>query len=276
MASGRQGRARTQVGWVSEIPALPVYGVFTEVVTASYHLRMFARRCGPPSAATTFVLVHGLGVSGSYMVPLMRELGPDSIAWAPDLPGFGRSPGPRAVLDVPELARALDAWIERSGIQRPVLVGNSMGCQIVTRLAVSRPLHVAGLVLIAPTMDRTIGGKWRQIMRWLLTANREPLAMVWLAIRDYLRAGFRRTWRTLTLARQARTWRLYHQVRCPTLVVRGERDLIVSQRWARRVAARLPGAQLAVVPAAAHAAHFDRPKHVASILRAFVLNASTP
>ena len=41
--------------------------------------------CGPP-----IVLVHGLVVSGRYMVPLLDELASSHAVCAPDLPGFGR------------------------------------------------------------------------------------------------------------------------------------------------------------------------------------------
>ena len=220
-----------------------------------------------------YVLVHGLGVSGRYMVPLLRLLGREAIAWAPDLPGFGRSPGTHAVLDINQLAHVLGSWMDQRGISRAILVGHSMGCQVVTQLAVARPQSVAALVLIAPTMDRGVRGKWFQIARWLVNASREPLAMVWLAIRDYLRAGFRRTWRTFALARRARTARLYSQVRCPALVMRGGRDLIVSQRWAAHVAAAMPGGQLIVLPAGAHAVQYARPLEAARAVQKFVTEA---
>jgi 2-hydroxy-6-oxonona-2,4-dienedioate hydrolase len=246
-----------------------VEGVWTDVATVEQELSIFARRSGRADAARSFVLVHGLGVSSRYMVPLLERLAATGNAWAPDLPGFGCSPGPRAVLGIGELARVLGLWMDRVGLLRPILVGNSMGCQIITRLAVDRPAAVAAIVLIAPTMDRGAGGRWSQIARWLVTAAREPVSMVWLAIRDYLRAGFRRTWRTFVLAQASRTSPLYARVSCPALVVRGEHDLIVSQSWAERVAAVLPDARVVVLEGAAHAVQYDRPDDVARTLETF-------
>ena len=40
-----------------------------------------------------FVLVHGLGMSGRYMMPTAELLSPWGRVHVPDLPGFGRSPG---------------------------------------------------------------------------------------------------------------------------------------------------------------------------------------
>ena len=58
-------------------------------------------------AGTPVVLLHGYGVSGSYMVPLARSLAPSFSVFVPDLPGFGRSEQPRKPLSIGELASAL-------------------------------------------------------------------------------------------------------------------------------------------------------------------------
>ena len=104
-------------------------------------VRMFARvgtrrpRCPAPSV----VMVHGLVISSLYMVPSARLLAEDYPVLAPDLPGFGRSGKPDRVLDVPELADALAAWMEAVGLASAALVANSLGCQVVADLAVRRP-----------------------------------------------------------------------------------------------------------------------------------------
>lgn len=83
-----------------------------------------------PDGAPEVVLLHGLGVSSRYMLPLARELAPHFRALAPDLPGFGHSDHPPAALDVPGLADALLAWIDAAGLIAPVLVADSVGCQV--------------------------------------------------------------------------------------------------------------------------------------------------
>jgi pimeloyl-ACP methyl ester carboxylesterase len=54
--------------------------------------RMHAR-VGGRVGAPAVVLLHGLGVSSRYMLPLARELAPHFRVYAVDLPGFGRSSG---------------------------------------------------------------------------------------------------------------------------------------------------------------------------------------
>ena len=77
------------------------------------------------------VLVHGLIVSGRYMVPTLKHLARQYRVYAPDLPGFGKSEKPRAVLDVPGLSGALSSWMDAVGLEETALVGNSMGCHLI-------------------------------------------------------------------------------------------------------------------------------------------------
>src|SRR4029453_7770038 len=93
-------------------------------------------------AGMPVVLLHGYGISGSYMVPLGRSLAPSFSVFVPDLPGFGRSEQPRQPLSIAELASALADLLDVVGLERPAFVANSMGCQVVTELAVRRPHRV--------------------------------------------------------------------------------------------------------------------------------------
>jgi hypothetical protein len=99
-----------------------------DYVTLLGGLRVHARLIDSAAAgATDAVLVHGLGVSSRYMLPLARELAPHFRVHAPDLPGFGHGDHPPAPLDVPGLAAALVEWVEAIGLTAPALIGNSMG-----------------------------------------------------------------------------------------------------------------------------------------------------
>lgn len=61
-------------------------------------LPVFARIAASASADTPdVVLVHGLGLSGTYLLPMAQELARDYRVWVPDLPGFGRSGKPRDI-----------------------------------------------------------------------------------------------------------------------------------------------------------------------------------
>jgi 2-hydroxy-6-oxonona-2,4-dienedioate hydrolase len=122
-----------------------------------------------PPDAPAVVLVHGMGVSSRYLVPTGARLAPDFRVYAPDLPGFGRSGKPRHVLDVPELADALAAWMHAAGLKCAALLGNSFGCQIIATLAVQHPERVERAVLQGPTVPRDERTIFWQLVRWRKT-----------------------------------------------------------------------------------------------------------
>jgi 2-hydroxy-6-oxonona-2,4-dienedioate hydrolase len=68
----------------------------------------------------------------------------------PDLPGFGDSDNPRDVLDVPQLADYLAAWIPTVGLDRASLLGNSFGCQVIADLAARHPDRVDRAIPATP------------------------------------------------------------------------------------------------------------------------------
>jgi pimeloyl-ACP methyl ester carboxylesterase len=98
------------------------------------------------------VLVHGLGLSQRYMMPLARELASNCHVYVPDQPGFGGSGHPEHVLDMVGLADALADWTRSTGLRNAVFLGNSQGCQIIAQLAVRHPELVSAAVLQGPTV----------------------------------------------------------------------------------------------------------------------------
>jgi 2-hydroxy-6-oxonona-2,4-dienedioate hydrolase len=218
----------------------------------------------------TVVLVHGLVVSSRYMTPALKLLARHYRVYAPDLPGFGRSEKPPAVLDVSGLSNALSAWMDTVGLERSVLVGNSMGCQIIADLAAHRPELVERAVLQGPMMDPRRRSVLRQVARFLLDVPREPPFMLAIELRDLLAAGVHRGWRTFRYALRDRIEENLPRLRTPALVVRGSRDPLCSHRWAEEVVELLPKGRLLILPGAAHAANFAAPLEFAGIVGAFI------
>ena len=216
------------------------------------------------------VLVHGLGVSSRYFVPLASELAPYARIHAPDLPGFGASTRPAGVLDVRALSDVLHGWLRASRIERATLIGNSFGCQVVADFAVRHSERVVAAVLIGPTMDREARGPLRQLWRLFRTSVHEPPAL-WLVVAgDYVRTGPRRLVGTLRHALRDAIEDELPRISIPTLVVRGEHDAIAPQRWAEQVVRLLPGGRLAVVAGAGHALNYSASAELARIVRSFL------
>ncbi|WP_298589379.1 alpha/beta fold hydrolase [uncultured Kocuria sp.] len=234
-------------------------GACTVVVRGSFHRGL------PP-----VVLVHGIGVSGSYFLGLAEALAATHDVYALDLPGYGSAPRPDRALSVPELGRVVAGAVAALGLEAPVVVGHSMGCQIVVDAVKDHAGLCSGYVLVGPTVDATARTLLRQAWRLLRDTLREPPRTNALIVRDYLRMGPLRYLRT---ARHMLRDRIEEDIRgCtpPGLVVRGARDPIARRDWARRLARAAPDARLLEIPGAPHNVQHTDPGQLAAACAPFL------
>jgi pimeloyl-ACP methyl ester carboxylesterase len=223
-----------------------------------------------PLGGVPIVCVHGLAVSSRYMVPTAERLAPFFPVYAPDLPGFGKSQKPTQVLGVAELAGSLERWMERYGVGRAAMIGNSMGCQIIAELAVRSPDRVSHAVLIGPTADAEARSMLRHMGRLALDGLREPPSSILTQASDYARFGVRRTLATFRKALHNLIELNAPHMQQPTLIIRGDGDPIAPQRWVERLTRLLPNGRLVVLRDAPHAANYSAPDAVALAVRAFL------
>ena len=241
--------------------------LWLDVAGARMHAQVLG--AGPP-----VVLLHGYGVSGTYMLPLARELADSYRVLVPELPGQGKSEPRPGLRSVRELAGALAAWLEAAELEQPAVVANSLGCQVVTELAVRDPKRVGPLVLVGPTVDPARRRGRHQLFAALRDCAREPLQLVGIAAMDDVGVGMRRLVATARAALDDRIEERLPLVEQPTVVVRGGADGFVSADWAEQVASLLPDGRLVVVPGEPHAAHFTRPEAVGGIVRELLAEES--
>jgi 2-hydroxy-6-oxonona-2,4-dienedioate hydrolase len=224
----------------------------------------------PAEERSIVLLIHGLVVGSTYMVPTAEQLAAFCRVYAPDLPGYGKSYKPEKILDLSELADALGQWMDALQIKKANLVGNSFGCQIIAEFAVRHSQRVDRLVLQGPTVDpaaRTLG---RQFLRLLINSPREQHSMGRIMLEDYRAAGLHRIRGTIKLALEDRIEDKLPRIQAPTFVVRGERDPVVPQAWAEKVTALLPHGKLHVIPGAGHTINYSVPEKFAAVILPFL------
>lgn len=234
---------------------------FTAVAGTRVHAAVLG-----PTKAPTVVCVHGLGCSHRYFRPVAEALAPRLTVVAPDLPGFGRTPGPRNPLDVRGLTTALADWLRATGREGALLLANSAGCQIVVDLAAHAPDTLGPAVLIGPTTDPTAKTPLRQLARLVADIPRERPTLLPILARDYLTCGPRRFLATARALLDDPIERKLTHLSTPTVVVRGTRDPIAPHDWAKRIAEALPNGRLAEVPGAGHALNHSAPRELATIV----------
>jgi 3-oxoadipate enol-lactonase len=214
------------------------------------------------------VLVHGAGgnhLSWWQQVPAFRASRRCLIF---DQRGFGASTGPASP---PDLTPDLDALLDHLGVERAVLVGQSMGGWSVLGAALQRPERVAGLLLTGTLAGLTDDDMIAELAALHAGAKGfEPLKAL---APDYPRLEPERTFlyeqvsalnppptaTTLVSLLGIRYSDRAAELRCPVAIVAGAVDQLFPLSLVRKAHAKLPGAEIVVVPDAGHSVYFERP-----------------
>src|SRR6266545_2632617 len=95
------------------------------------------------------VFVHGLAGCWQNWLENIPHFANSHRVIALDLAGFGESELPHEDISIPGYGRFVDAFLGEIGVERAVLVGNSMGGFIAAETAISHPSRVEKLVLVS-------------------------------------------------------------------------------------------------------------------------------
>ena len=252
-------------------------------------------------SAPAVALLHGLGGQKEAWFPLQRSLAATRRVLAPDHRGSGGSPRPDEGATLADFAADLWACLDRAGVGRSALVGHSFGSGVAIEAALAAPGRVTALVLVStagagPAADRVPGDPdahaalreaasltaegWRTrviphlfgpAFRKRRATRLDRLARLWAATpRDP--AGLARQWRAWDAWDR---WDDLPRLRLPVLVVHGSADTLAPLENARRYAARIPGARLALLPGLGHYPQVEDPAALLGVVAPF-LDAADP
>jgi len=99
------------------------------------------------------VCLHMSPSSGRIYDTLLRDMGQDRVAIAPDTPGFGESDPPASPPEIADFARANLGLLDQLGITGPVdVMGYHTGSLTAMEMARQRPERVRRLVLVSAAM----------------------------------------------------------------------------------------------------------------------------
>ncbi|WP_165067666.1 alpha/beta fold hydrolase [Marisediminicola senii] len=206
-----------------------------------------------------FLLVPGIGVSSDYferLAPVLNRFGP---VHALDLPGFAGVPHPGTALTIRQYADLVGAVIDDLALNDPIVVGHSMGTQMVVDLA-SRRSDLSSIVLIGPVVNANERRILTQAVRFATAAWHEPGRIKSLALGAYALCGVRWFSNILPKMMSYPIERQLPKITADTLVIRGEHDAVSPREWVEQVGALLPSSRLWEIPGAAHSvmhAHAD-------------------
>lgn len=236
------------------------------------------------------VFLHGLGSCGQDWLLQMPVLANTFYVIAPDLRGHGESAAPQGRVRVADLAGDVTGIMDALGVERAHMVGLSLGGCVAQQIALDCPARVRSLTLVN-TFARLDSGELRTA---LLVALRMvilglaglPTQARFVAARLFpkpeqaplrqiaaqrIAANDPATYRQMLIAIKRFDVRgRLGEIRCPTLVIAGDRDTTVPLRAERFLAEHIPGARLEIVADSGHATPVDQPDAFNELLTRFL------
>lgn len=255
---------------------VPFEGQCADVPGARLHYRALG-----PEDAPAIVMVHGLmGQMRNFSYALAERLAEDHRVILVDRPGWGHSAIEGRRPGIIEQGAMIAALIEELGLEKPLLVGHSMGGAVSLALGLDRPDLVRGLALIAPlsqVVDKVPAAftglvapaPLRPLIAWLLAVPigmakaKETAAMVFapdpvpadfpvrgggaLALRpkSYLTGSFELDHAPGDMAKLVAR---YGEMRLPVAILYGRQDNVLDPELnGTKTVAEIPGATLELV-----------------------------
>ncbi len=239
---------------------------------------------------TPIVLLHGLGSSSADWTYQRPALAGRYRVIVPDLRAHGRSPRGSGRLTVEAMAADVAALLSTLEAPPVHVVGLSLGGCVALTLALEHGARVRSLTLVNTFARLTPAGPRgavRMVTRLGLLAC-APMRVVaahvarglfprpeqrelYLAAVASLAGNSRRTY--LASIRGLTSFdvrRRLGEVRCPTLVVAGDRDTTVPLASKRLLQQSIPGAELRVVSDSGHVTPYDQAQRFNALLLGFV------
>ncbi|MCT7657287.1 alpha/beta fold hydrolase [Mycobacterium deserti] len=239
------------------------------------------------------VFLHGLGLSGrAYIRMLSRLAGMGFLVVALDAAGHGVTRDlPRNAADLAHRVDLTMRTLDALGVKQAVFMGHSMGGRMIVALAATAPDRVLAAILLDAAAGAPFDESIRMPIRSPRRAIRSLLGAAYDAHGDPLQLPAPERNRYLrmmssTLARNVRTplglpaafraivasgdytpmLETMRERNVPTIVVHGEKDLVVPFDAAVDMAERADGA-LYRVPGAYHSWMLANPRHGADMMR---------
>jgi pimeloyl-ACP methyl ester carboxylesterase len=269
--------------------AYPAKGLF--VTAAGVRLHYVERGQGRP-----VVFLHGNGMMVEDMIisgVLAAAAERSFRAIAIDRPGFGHSERPRGTAwTAAAQAELLPRVFGLLGIERPIVVGHSLGTMVALALALNHPDQVSGLVLasgyyyptaradvllVSPSAAPVLGDLLCYTLAPLTGEATTPRMLSKMFSPQTVPIRFNNEFPVGLMLRPSQiraaskdathmvpdAWRMadrYPQLSCPVAIIAGDADAVVDLKaQAQRLHAAVPGSRLDVFPGVGHMTHHADP-----------------
>jgi 3-oxoadipate enol-lactonase/4-carboxymuconolactone decarboxylase len=241
-----------------------------------------------PAEAPVVAFSNSLGTTLEMWDAQVRALASRYRCLRYDTRGHGRSPAAHGPLTIDALADDLAGLLDALGIETAHVVGLSLGGMSAQAFAVRYPQRTESLVLMATSAHLPPPEAWDQrvqlvlahgmaavvdtvVARWFTADTLALSPEIVQLVRDrFLEIDPRGYAACCVAVRDMDLRAKIGAIEAQTLVVAGEDDPVTPLEMAEDMVSRIPGAELTVVPEAAHLLAVEQPDAVSELLATFL------
>jgi pimeloyl-ACP methyl ester carboxylesterase len=225
---------------------------------------------GPP-----LLLIHGLGGDADEWAFCFEPLSQRHRVLALDLLGFGRSDKPLIDYTIAGFVEVVDRSLKTLGVERPTLIGSSLGGWIASAFALKHPDSISKLVLADSAgvwanltelgMDPHVSTRAHMSEVFDRVFHDKRLVtdeLVDLAYEQHLARGDGHTIASLVRNLGSGGERLdsvISRIQAPTLIVWGQQDEIIPLAAGELTHQLIRGSELVVIPECGHVPALEKP-----------------
>ena len=231
--------------------------------------------------------LHGEALTPCW-TPFLDELARDFCITAPTLPGIPPSEGLDALDEPLDVALAYHDLVRVLGLERPIVVGHSLGGMLAAEMAALEPDRLDGLVLAAPlglwddahpvvdlfallpweVMDVLVHDPASPTVAGIVSLPDDPGALE-AALVERIQANAACAKFMWPLPDRGLAKRL-HRISAPTRILWGTDDRFAAPAYGERFRHAIRGAHLDLVPACGHMVPYEQPGRFVAAVREMV------
>ncbi len=237
-------------------------------------------------AKPTVIFVHGTGLDHTVWTLPARYFGRHGFnVLAIDLPGHGRSDGPLRQ-NIEGMADFLIEVLDKLDIEQSALVGHSMGSLVVFDAAARYPNLARSLALLGTALPMRVTEAllenakrnkhdaidmltiWGFSLPAQIGGNETPgMWMMGGAMRLFEQSESGVIYTGLNACNEYRDGiERVQNIRCPTLLILGDRDIMTPPFNAKEVAEKIPDSRTLILPGTGHSLMAEKPDAVLDAL----------
>lgn len=249
---------------------------FAQGIHYSFHQPKEINPSRPP-----LIFIHGAGGSFLSWHPYLRRL-PGETVYVLDLPGHGESEG-EGHQSIYDYANDVLIFLHENKIQKPVLVGHSMGSAIVLTLALDHPeefsalallgagakLRVSPLILEKAKDSATFAEVVRLVNEYSFNPD-APKDLLHLSSEAMLKLNPQTLLGDFLACDSFDVIERLPAIQLPTLILCGTLDVMTPPKFSNTLAEKIPHAQLHLLEKTGHMLALEQPEAVAKVMKQFL------